>query len=94
MGQAVYIALALAAWIVSKRYLGGIMKSVITFLIFALCLQYMADFTFLYQVSRETWQTGGINELMYLVSYFVMTIALIRFGSTYNKLTQKSRGGS
>lgn len=86
VGQALYLTLAVLAFLLSKRYLGGIMKPVIVSVIFALFLQYVADFTFLYQVSRETWKTGGINELMYLVSYFVMTTSLLRFGTVMHRL--------
>lgn len=84
LGQAFYISLAVLAFILSKRFLGGVMKPVILFFLFALLLQYIADFTFLYQVSRETWQTAGINELMYLVAYFVMTLSLIKFETALN----------
>lgn len=91
LGQAFYVSLLLIAFILSLRYLGGIMRPAILFLMFALLLQYIADFTFLYQVSRETWQTAGINELIYLVAYFVMTLGLIRFGAVLDKLSKTSR---
>ena len=86
LGQAFYISLGLIVFILSKRYLGGVMKSVVLFLIFALILQYAADFTFLYQDSRGTWRTAGFNELMYLVSYFAMTLSLLKFGIALDKL--------
>lgn len=90
LGQAFYISLGLLALALSFRYLGGIMKPVILFLIFALVLQYAADFTFLYQNNRGTWQTAGFNELMYLVAYFVMTLSLLRFLKVFSGLTQRS----
>lgn len=91
LGQAFYISLGLLALVISKKYLGGVMKPVVLFLIFALALQYSADFMFLYQVSRDTWKTGGANELVYLVSYFVMTLSLIEFGAVLGRLrTPKS----
>lgn len=86
LGQAVYISLALLAFILSRNYLGGLMKPVIMFVIFALFVQYLADFTFLYQVSHETWQTAGINDYMYLFSYFIMTLSLLYFESIALKL--------
>lgn len=89
LGQAFYISLGLLALLLSRRYLGGIMRPIILFLVFALLLQYIADFTFLYQVSRDTWETAGSNELIYLTSYFVMTLALIKFGTVINKLSAK-----
>lgn len=90
-GQAIYVSLALLAYLLARPYLGGIMKPVISFLIAALVIQYVADFTFLYQVSKETWETGGTNELMYLIAYFVMTLSLIMFNSALNKISGGSK---
>lgn len=90
LGQVFYISLALLAFTLSMRYLGGIMKSVILFLIFALFAQYVSDFTFLYSVSRKTWETAGINEYTYLVSYFIMTLALLQLGGVINRLNNPS----
>lgn len=92
LGQALFISLALLAFILSQRYLGGIMKPAILAVIAALILQYAADFIFLYQVSRDEWQTAGINELMYLVAYYVMTLSLIRFGTVVNNLRKVGVG--
>lgn len=62
------------------------MRPVILSVLLAFILQYIADFSFLYQTSRGTWETGGVNELMYLISYFAATLALLGFGSVLNKL--------
>lgn len=86
LGQAFYLALAILAFILSRKYLGGIMKPVIIFLIAALGAQYAADFAFLYANSRDQWVTAGINDYMYLLSYFVMTMALLKFGKAIDKL--------
>lgn len=91
LGQALYISLGLIALMLSLRYLGGVMKPVILFLLFALVLQYAADFTFLYQVNQDTWKTAGINELIYLCAYFAMTISLIKFRTVFNKLSGAGR---
>lgn len=87
LGQAFYISLGLLALLLSRRYLGGMMRPVILFLLFALLLQYIADFTFLYQVNRGTWETAGSNELIYLISYFIMTLSLINFGMVLDRLS-------
>lgn len=86
--QAFYLSLGILAFLFSYRYLGGIMRPVVLFLIFALFLQYMADFTFLYQTSRDTWKTAGVNELLYLSAYFVMTLSLIKFESVLEGLSK------
>ncbi len=94
LGQAIYIALAILTFILSKKYLGGLIKPAILTLLTALCIQYIADFSFLYQVSRETWRTAGINDFTYLVSYFVMTVALLRFRTVINSLRVEQRSVS
>lgn len=91
LGQAIYVSLALLAYLLARPYLGGLMRPVISFLIAALVIQYIADFTFLYQVSKDTWETGGVNEFMYLVAYFVMTLSLIRFNEAIDKLSSSSK---
>jgi len=90
MSEAIYISLAATAYLLSRKILGGIMRAGILILILALCIQYFADFTFLYQSSRGTWLTGRWNDLSYLVAYFVMTTAMIRFLATYYDLRKKS----
>jgi hypothetical protein len=87
LGQAFYISLAALAYLLSKKYLGGVMRPVVLLTLFALILQYSSDFVFLYQTNRNTWKTGGFNEFMYLFSYFVMTLALIKFGHALSKIT-------
>lgn len=89
LGQATYLAIALTAYFLSKKLLGGVMKPVILFILFALGVQYVSDFMFLYQNYNETWITAGSNDLVYLISYFVMTLALVAFHATAEKLRLK-----
>lgn len=77
--QAIYVAIALLAYLLSKNLLGGKMKFKVLLLLFALIIQYTADFSFLYNAKAEKVYPGGINDFLYLISYFVMTIALLRF---------------
>ncbi len=86
LGQAVYLSIAILALLLSRNFLSGIMKKPIIFLIFALVFQYFSDFMFIYQSNMETWYVGGVNDYFYFISYFLMTIALVYFGSIYNKL--------
>lgn len=87
LGQAFYLALAILAFMLSRKLLGGVMKPVLLFLMVALVVQYISDFTFLYMNNRETWTIAGISDYIYFVSYFVMTLALTRFSSAYNKIS-------
>ena len=88
LGQASYISIALLALLTSRKILGGIMRKPILFFLLALAFDYLADFIFLYQVSRGTWVTGGINDYEYFVSYFVMTLAIIYVGSTFKQIRE------
>ena len=86
LGQAIYIALAILTFTLSRKILGGIMRGPILFVLFALFVQYIADFTFLYQASRETWEAGGISDFIYLVAYFFMTLALLSIARAYKEI--------
>lgn len=90
MGQAVYIALALTAFILSRKVLGGVMRSAITLTILALTIQYISDFVFVYQSSRGTYLAGKMADLLYLIAYFAMTTTIIRFSTTYANLKVKT----
>ena len=85
-GEAIYVSLALLTYVLSRKFLGGIMKNKILFILFALLMQYASDFTFLYQSNNQTWYAGGINDYMYCVSYFLMTLGLIELKAVLNKL--------
>lgn len=89
LGQALYISLALLAYILSRKWLGGRMKNKILLLLFALFVQYLADFLFLYRISREQWYAGDVSDLMYQTAYLFMTLALLQIGSVARKLRAK-----
>lgn len=86
LGQAVYISLAILTYLLSKGVLGGIMKGRILFILFALLVQFLSDYTFLYQSSRGIWRVGEINDYMYLIAYFMMTLGLIQLKTVLDKL--------
>ncbi len=86
IGQAMYISLALLTFLLSRKTLGGILRPKIVFVLFALLIQYVADYTFLYQASRGTVYPGGVNDYIYLVSYFFMTLALLDLNLVVSKL--------
>ncbi len=86
LGDASYISLAIVAYLLSRKMLGGIMRKGILVLICALVLQYVADFTFLYQSNRGTYLAGQIDDLLYLIAYFVATTAMIQFHAIYKGL--------
>ena len=88
LGQATYVSLALLVLIVSIRSLGGMMKRPVLLLIFALLVQYLCDFNFLYQANRGSWYAGSWGDYLYAVSYFIMTLAIIYIGSTFFRIKE------
>lgn len=78
-GQAIYISLAIETFTLSRRFLGGLMRSKILLVLLAFVGQFIADYNFLFQSSRGTWQNGGYGDYLYFLSYFLMTLGLIAF---------------
>lgn len=85
-GEALYISVAILAYFLSRKLLGGIMKNRILFLIGAFVVQYLADFNFLYQNSQGTWINGGYGDYIYFLAYFIMTLGLIQLKTVLDKL--------
>lgn len=81
LGDAIYISLAILTFTLTKGVLGGIMKSKVLLILIAMLIQYIADWTFLYQASRGTWSVSGINDFIYLTAYFIMTLALLNLNT-------------
>jgi len=88
LGQAIYVSIAILAYWMSRNFLGGLLRRPLRLIIGVLIFQYLCDFTFLYQASRGTWYVGGINDFMYSVSYFAMTLSLIYIGSIFKKIKE------
>jgi len=90
MGEAIYISLAITAYLLSRKLLGGVMRAGITLVIVALLVQYVSDSNFIYQSSRGTYLGGQYADLLYLIAYYVMAIAMIKFHLIYNGLRTKT----
>jgi len=88
LGQTFYISITLLSFLLTKKLLGGIMKYRIVFIFFALLLQYLSDFNFLFQNSHESWITGAYGDYLYLIAYFVMTLALLQFNIAFKQLKE------
>ncbi|MHB1330910.1 MAG: hypothetical protein ACYCY6_03010 [Minisyncoccota bacterium] len=88
LGQAFYVSIAIFSLLVSWNWLGGVLKKPIMFLIFALIFQSLSDFVFIFQAISGSWYVGGINDLMYLTSYFLMTMALIHMGNIFVQIKE------
>lgn len=82
MGEAIMISIAILTFTLSRKYLGGIMKKSILYIIFAFIVQYITDYTFLYRVNAETYVNGGIVDLMYATSFTIMAIGIVMIGKS------------
>lgn len=81
LGYAIAISIGCLAFILSRKILGGKMKSRILYIIFAFIAEYITDFTFLYQYADGTYYNAGINDLMFATTFTLMAIGLISFES-------------
>lgn len=91
-GEAIYISLAIMTFFLTRKYLGGIMRSRILLVIVAFVFQYASDFNFLYQNSHGTWVNGGYGDFLYFLAYSVMTAVMLYFASAYQALHLSSTG--
>jgi hypothetical protein len=78
IGEIIPFTVAIVTLILSaKGLMGGKMHSRIWWLVFAFGLQFATEYLFLYQSGVGSYVNGGIVDLMYATSYFVMGISLI-----------------
>jgi hypothetical protein len=78
LGDALYVSLAVLTYLLSRTILGGTMKKRILFILFALTVQFITDYNFLFQSSRGTWVNGGYGDYLYLLAYFLMAMGLLQ----------------
>lgn len=86
LGQSFYISIILLTFLLTRKILGGLMRKKILFLYFALLLQYLSDFNFLYQNNRGTWVYAGYGDYLYFLAYFFMTLAILNINNAYHEI--------
>lgn len=89
IGQAVFVSMAIMAYLLSGKVLGGVMKRRVIFILFSLVFQYAADSTFLYKTINGTWYHSDFSEFMFAMSYSLMTFAFLDFSSVFGQLKEK-----
>jgi len=75
--EAIAISIGILTYTLSRGVLGGVMRSKVLFIVFALAAQYVTDYLFLYQVGTEVYYNAGIVDLMYTISVFLMALGII-----------------
>ena len=89
LGEAFYVSMAILAFLLSRKVLGGIMKMPTLFFIAALIAEYVADFLFLYDSHSGTYVVGAFNDLLFVVSYSLMAISLIQLGVVFKWIKEE-----
>lgn len=84
LGEAIYISIAIIIFIFSRTILDGIMQSKAFLLLIALLFQFITDYAFVYDA--KNYYSGNYIDFMCLVSYFIMTLALLSFKSIQIKV--------
>ncbi len=90
LGEAFYVSMAILAYLLSRKVLGGVMKVPTLFFIAALISEYIADFLFLYDSHAGTYVVGAFNDLLFVVSYSLMAISLIQLGVVFKWIKETS----
>jgi hypothetical protein len=88
LGQACYVSVAILTLLLSRKVLGGMMRGAVLLLLIALIVQYCSDFNFLYQANQNSWYVAGYGDYLYVVSYFLMSIALMYIGHVFSKIRE------
>jgi len=84
--QCVYVSLAFRSLVFLGSKFGGTMMRGVLMILVALISQYVSDFVFLFKASRGTYVAGGITDFLYLLSYFLLTIAIIELDLVFMRL--------
>lgn len=79
IGHLIYLSFSLLALTRSRSLLGGALQKGLVILLCAFLVQYLADMNFLYQELNESWINGGYGDVLYLISYTLMSFGLISF---------------
>lgn len=80
LGQALYVFVAILAYLAVQADPKNPTKQIVFLALLALVIQFLCDYMFVYEASRGTWMVGGVNDYLYLVSYFVMGMVVLRSG--------------
>jgi hypothetical protein len=84
--HATFVSLTLLAFLLSRKVLGGKLRLTVLGLLAALFMHYVAETYYLYQSYYDKFVMGGLTDLLFLIAYFVMTMALIQFKTALDKI--------
>lgn len=77
IGEALAISLTFVCFELSRHVLGGKMKSRMMYLMVALIFHFITECVFLFTQANGTYHNAGIVDLMYAISFTVLSLSLI-----------------
>lgn len=83
LGETLFVSAALTTFLLSRKILGGRLRKPMLLFLFALLMQYLADFIFIILLGNNAWIAGSYNDLMYLVAYFLMSYAILEMYKSF-----------
>jgi len=86
LGQSLFVSAALLTLFLVKDLLGGVMRTRVFLILLSLVFQYAADSAFIYENANEIWQPGGVSDFLFVLSYYVMGLALVKFETVFEEL--------
>lgn len=89
VGDWFYVVFVMLIYFHLNKTKNNIMKNKILFFVIALFIQFIADSVFIYQANLEIWQGGNVNDYMYLISYLLMTFAILQLNSHMSRVITK-----
>jgi hypothetical protein len=79
IGDAISLAVSTVVAGLSMRYIGGLYKTEIIFILAGLVGMFAADSYFSYSILAKSWYIGGIGDLIYTFALFLLTCGLLGF---------------
>lgn len=76
IGDIIIITFAAMIYWLSRNYLGGVFKKAILLILIGFGLAYIADFSFSYTTTLETFFTANWVDLIYTTAFFVIALGL------------------
>ena len=84
IGQSIYISIAILTFSLTRKILGGSMRTPVLLLIAAFFAQFLSDYIFIY--FHDLYFPASFIDYFYLVAYFIMSISLINLKIVADKL--------
>lgn len=78
IGDVIVVTIASTIYWLSRDYLGGMFKKPIILILIGFVFAYVADFSFSYTTTVETFFTGNWVDLLYATTFFILAMGLIR----------------